>query len=209
MEINKNKLGMKITKILTGTILVAVLFAACEKDKDNAETNITLTCKGQTVDDYLLWAGSSSGGQQVNTQNISLKKVFRSDWIEDLDEITEEYTNTSISFNNDNVTFQWIDKVQTGKYYFRNDSLYLKRDGRRDYMVGVGNRNKIVIRDGFIHIAYDLGDVKGTSTRSAGEFQQRFTLNDGLKMIGFESLNQMNPGDTIAIYNVSYIFEVN
>lgn len=201
---------MKISKILAGTVVVAAFFVSCSKDKTEVETQTqTLVCKGQTVDDYLLWAGTADGGKQVDTKNLPISDIFPKEWIDELDETTHMYQNMQVSFaNDDNLTIKIPDGIQTYSYYFRNDTLYLTERGERDYMFGVGNRNKIIVRDGFFHVAYNFESTSGYVMTSAGEFQNRFTLEDVFKRSPFESLNQMvHHGDSIAIYNVSYILE--
>lgn len=187
-------------------ICCIALFAlfGCQSENDN--TSRKLTNKAIDISDFVVYAGSPTGGVEVRNNNLRKSELMTYYFKSKYNPI--QYEHYSMDFNSTKLTYIYganeanLFKVVSG-YTFNGDSLFVIDLKDSLIYVGLGNdQNRLYRKAGLVRYPYSaLRDTVLVSEKES------YDLQKVLGYMGYSSLSEMtNVKDTIAWCNMKYIF---
>lgn len=189
-------------KILYWALSVAVFLASCSETLSDRKV---LTVRSVDVSDFVVYAGSPSGGIEVEYNNLKkaelLNYFFKGKYNPKL------YDTFAVEFNQSKLTYTYpeaigsVRKIVSGYIYDRDSLFIFKNDGSRRF-VALGTSDNLYRQK-------SLARFKNKALRDTVlTFDETLSLDPVLKLRGISSIKELRDvKDTIAWCNVVYLFE--
>lgn len=134
---------MDIRKIYLPLFTFIFLFVACGGDEDSGALRYVDSSSG--YESYTLYVGSETGGVEVHQDSIKkrIDQIFPAS-------VFENYSNTTISFLNDEISIEQSGSpAEKSPYKFEDNSFYVYKRGVPVYF-GDGNQDALDVRQHYI-----------------------------------------------------------